>query len=119
MIDDGVGKEYRFEYGLEMLVWAQVLAYRTDAVKGDVPKGWPTSGTPRSSPATAPWSAPATAAGPSSNSPPWRRAFHSTRSIQSTSTKPFASYDKIKKDVIKWWDTGAMPIQLLTDAKSP
>ena len=23
-----------------MLVWAQVLAYRTDAVKGAVPKGW-------------------------------------------------------------------------------
>ena len=30
--------------------------------------------------------------------------------------KAFASYDKIKKDVVKWWDdTGAMPIQLLTD----
>jgi putative spermidine/putrescine transport system substrate-binding protein len=29
--------------------------------------------------------------------------------------KGFASYDKIKKDVIKWWDTGAIPIQLLTD----
>ncbi|HMK02441.1 MAG TPA: extracellular solute-binding protein, partial [Reyranella sp.] len=29
--------------------------------------------------------------------------------------KAFASYDKIKKDVIKWWDTGAVPIQLLTD----
>ena len=29
--------------------------------------------------------------------------------------KGFASYDKIKKDVIKWWDTGAVPIQLLTD----
>jgi len=29
--------------------------------------------------------------------------------------KAFASYDKIKKDVVKWWDTGAVPIQLLTD----
>jgi putative spermidine/putrescine transport system substrate-binding protein len=29
--------------------------------------------------------------------------------------KGFASYDKIKKDVVKWWDTGAVPIQLLTD----
>ena len=29
--------------------------------------------------------------------------------------KAFASYDKIKKTVVKWWDTGAVPIQLLTD----
>jgi putative spermidine/putrescine transport system substrate-binding protein len=29
--------------------------------------------------------------------------------------KAFDSYDKIKKDVVKWWDTGAVPIQMLTD----
>jgi putative spermidine/putrescine transport system substrate-binding protein len=29
--------------------------------------------------------------------------------------KAFASYDGIKKAVVKWWDTGAVPIQLLTD----
>jgi putative spermidine/putrescine transport system substrate-binding protein len=29
--------------------------------------------------------------------------------------KALESYTKIKKDVIKWWDTGALPIQLLTD----
>ncbi len=40
LIDDGVGPAYRFEYGLEMLVWAQVMAYRTDAFKGAVPSGW-------------------------------------------------------------------------------
>jgi putative spermidine/putrescine transport system substrate-binding protein len=40
LVDDGVDVEYRFEYGLEMLVWAQVMAYRTDAFAGAVPKGW-------------------------------------------------------------------------------
>ena len=29
--------------------------------------------------------------------------------------KAFASYEGIKKAVVKWWDTGAVPIQLLTD----
>ena len=29
--------------------------------------------------------------------------------------KALASYTKIKKDVVKWWDTGAVPTQLLTD----
>ena len=68
-IDDGVDPAYRFEYGLEMLVWAQVLAYRTDAFEGrSARRAGPTSGTPRSFPAIAPWSAPAPAAGPSSSS---------------------------------------------------
>src|SRR5215469_11587264 len=31
LVDAGVNKAYRFEYGLEMLVWAQVIGYRTDA----------------------------------------------------------------------------------------
>ena len=37
LIDPGVGEDFRFERGLEMLVWAQVMAYRTDAFKGAVP----------------------------------------------------------------------------------
>src|SRR5258707_4010255 len=40
IVDPGVDAAYRFEYGLEMLVWAQVLAYRKDALKGAVPAGW-------------------------------------------------------------------------------
>src|SRR5258706_11252792 len=40
LVDAGVTPEYRFEYGLEMLVWAQVMAYRTDVFKGVAPKGW-------------------------------------------------------------------------------
>src|SRR5215218_4907051 len=39
IIDPNVDAAYRFEYGLEMLVWAQVLAYRSDQTKGAVPKG--------------------------------------------------------------------------------
>jgi putative spermidine/putrescine transport system substrate-binding protein len=29
--------------------------------------------------------------------------------------KAFASYDRIKASVVKWWETGAIPPQLLTD----
>ncbi len=31
---------YRYEYALDMLVWSEVMAYRTDAFKGAVPAGW-------------------------------------------------------------------------------
>src|SRR5260370_36072451 len=40
IVDAGVDAAYRFEDGLEMLAWAQVMAYRTDAFKGARPKGW-------------------------------------------------------------------------------
>ena len=40
LVDDGVDKAYRFEYGLEMLVWAQVIGYRSDLTKGVAPNGW-------------------------------------------------------------------------------
>ena len=39
IIDPGVDPAYRFEYGLEMLVWAQVLAYRTDRLQGRSAEG--------------------------------------------------------------------------------
>ena len=31
--------------------------------------------------------------------------------------KAFASYDKIKPSVVKWWETGAVPTQMLTDTR--
>jgi putative spermidine/putrescine transport system substrate-binding protein len=115
LIDAGVDKAYRFEYGLEMLVWAQVLGYRTDAFKDARPSGWAHF-----------WDT---------------KKFRGDRAMYGTGSggwpelefallaagvapdklypldidKGFASYDKIKKDVVKWWDTGAVPIQLLTD----
>jgi hypothetical protein len=38
IVDDGVDKEYRFEYGLEMLVWAQVLAIAPTPSKAPCPR---------------------------------------------------------------------------------
>ena len=68
IIDSGVDPAYRFEYGLEMLVWAQVLAYRNDLVKGAARRAGRTSGTPRNSPVSAPCTAPAPADFPRWNS---------------------------------------------------
>jgi spermidine/putrescine-binding protein len=37
---DHIDPVYRFDYALDMLVWAEVMAYRTDAFKGAIPVGW-------------------------------------------------------------------------------
>ena len=37
---DNIDSLYRYDYALDMLVWSQVMACRTDAFKGAVPSGW-------------------------------------------------------------------------------
>lgn len=115
LVDAGVEPAYRFEYGLEMLVWAQVMAYRTDALKGAVPQGWTDFWDTRKFPGER-----ALVGAGGGNQPELEFALMAA-GVPPESVYPidldkaFASYDKIKKDVIKWWETGAVPIQLLTD----
>jgi putative spermidine/putrescine transport system substrate-binding protein len=115
IIDPGVEPGYRFEYGLEMLVWAQVMAYRTDAFKGAIPKGWADFWDTRKFPGER-----ALVGAGGGNQPEMEFALMAAGVAPDNvypidMDKAFASFDKIKKDVVKWWETGAVPIQLLTD----
>ncbi len=115
LIDPGVGDEFRFDRGLEMLVWAQVLGYRTDAFKGAVPSGWADFWDTRKFPGDR------SLVGASSGNNPELEFALLAAGVPPDKLYPldldmaFASYDKIRADVVKWWDTGAVPIQLLTD----
>lgn len=115
LVDAGVGPEFRFEKGLEMLIWAQVLAYRTDAFKGAVPKGWVDFWDTRKFPGDR-----ALVGATGGNVPELEFALMAAgvppeKVYPIDMDKAFASYDKIKRAVVKWWETGAVPTQLLTD----
>jgi putative spermidine/putrescine transport system substrate-binding protein len=115
LIDPGVGEEYRFERGIDMLVWAQVLAYRTDVFGGAVPSGWADFWDIKKFPGDR-----ALLGAGSGNSPELEFALMAAgvppdKLYPLDVDKAFASYDKIKGDVVKWWETGAIPPQLLTD----
>jgi putative spermidine/putrescine transport system substrate-binding protein len=115
LIDTGVGKEFRFERGLEMLVWAQVMAYRTDVFGGAVPSGWADFWNIEKFPGDR-----SLVGAGSGNNPELEFALLAAgvpadKLYPLDLDKAFASYDKIKSDVVKWWDTGAVPPQLLTD----
>ncbi|SDB67821.1 ABC transporter substrate-binding protein [Belnapia rosea] len=115
IIDAGVPAAFRFEYGLEMLVWAQVLAYRTDAFRGAVPKGWADFWDTKKFPGDR-----ALLGAGSGNQPELEFALMAAgvppeQVYPMDLDKAFASYTKIKRDVVKWWETGAVPVQLLTD----
>ena len=115
LIDSGVDAAYRFDYGVEMLVWAQVLAYRTDAFKGAVPKGWADFWDTRKFPGDRAMIGTSAGGWPEMEFALMAAGVPPDKLYPLDVDKAFASYDRIKKDVVKWWDTGAVPIQLLTD----
>jgi putative spermidine/putrescine transport system substrate-binding protein len=115
LVDDGVDKAYRFEYGLEMLVWAQVIGYRTDATKGVAPNGWADFWDTKKFPGDRAMVGTGNGGWPELEFALMASGVAPDKIYPIDIDRAFASYDKIKKDVIKWWDTGAMPIQLLTD----
>jgi putative spermidine/putrescine transport system substrate-binding protein len=115
LVNDGVDKAYRFEYGLEMLVWAQVLAYRTDATKGATPSGWADFWDTKKFPGDRAMVGTGNGGWPELEFALMASGVEPDKLYPIDIDRAFASYDKIKKDVIKWWDTGAMPVQLLTD----
>ena len=115
LIDSGVGPEYRFEYGLEMLVWAQVLAYRTDAFKGAVPVGWADFWDTKKFAGDRAMFGTSGGGWPEMEFALMAAGVPADKLYPLDVDKALASYGKIKKDVVKWWDAGAVPVQLLTD----
>jgi putative spermidine/putrescine transport system substrate-binding protein len=115
LVDSNVNEEYRFERGLEMLVWAQAMAYRTDAFKGAVPSGWADFWDLKKFPGDR------TLLGAGSGNSPELEFALLAAGVPADKLYPldidkaFASYDKIKDSVVKWWETGAIPPQMLTD----
>jgi putative spermidine/putrescine transport system substrate-binding protein len=105
---------YRYEYALDMLVWAQVMAYRTDAFKSATPANWADFWN------TAKFPGDRSLGGAGPSTPELEFALMAAgvppdKVYPIDIDKAFDSYDKIKSSVVKWWETGAVPVQLLTD----
>lgn len=114
LIDDGVPKEHRFEYGVEMQIWAQVMAYRTDAFKGAPPASWADFWNTGKFPGDRAMYGIADVA-PEMEFALMAAGVPADKLYPLDVDKALASYDKIKKSVVKWWQTGAQPTQLLSD----
>jgi putative spermidine/putrescine transport system substrate-binding protein len=105
---------YRYDYALDMLVWSEVMAYRTDAFKGSGPVGWSDFWDAKKFPGDR-------ALGGAGPSTPELEFAVMAAGVPPDKVYPididlaFASYDKIKSSIVKWWETGAVPIQMLSD----
>jgi len=115
LVDTGnIDPLYRYDYSLDMLVWSEVMGYRTDAFGGKIPVGWVDFWDTKKFPGDRALGG----AGPST--PELEFALMAAgvppdKVYPIDVDKAFASYDKIKSNVVKWWETGAIPPQLLTD----
>lgn len=115
LVDVGnIDGTFRHDYALDMLPYANVLAYRTDVFAAKAPQSW-----------TDFWSlldfpGPRTMVGGNNNSPELEFALMADgvpidKVYPIDIDRAFASYDRIRSSVVKWWETGAVPVQMLSD----
>ncbi|MBV8472350.1 MAG: ABC transporter substrate-binding protein [Hyphomicrobiales bacterium] len=106
---------FRYEYALDMLPYATIYAYRTDAFKGAEPEGWADFWDvarfpgPRTMPGGAGGILPILEGAMIAAGTPMDKVY------PIDIDKAYASLAKIKPSVVKWWDAGAIPAQLLND----
>jgi putative spermidine/putrescine transport system substrate-binding protein len=112
---ENIDPAFRQKLYCNMLPYAQIFAYRTDAFKGKAPKDnkdlWDTVNFP------GPRSLQSGASGSNADLEVATMAAGTPadKVYPIDLDKAFASLAKIKPNVSKWWDAGAIPAQLLND----
>jgi putative spermidine/putrescine transport system substrate-binding protein len=111
---DNIDTIYRHEQALDMLPYANVLSYRTDVFKDKAPQNWADFWDLKAFPG------PRTMVGATSNSPELEFALLADgvpieKIYPIDLDRAFKSFDRIKSSVVKWWETGAVPAQMLSD----
>ena len=106
---------FRYKYAIDMLPYAQIFAFRTDAVKGRKPSGWKDFWDLSAFPG------PRTMSSGTGGLEPELEAAMIAAGTPVDKVYPididsaYASLSKIKPAVVKWWSAGAMPAQMLAD----
>lgn len=118
LVEDGVTDDFRSEYGLDIVAFAQMLAYRTD-VWDATPTGWvdffDTETFPggRSLPIATKGNIPELVGALIADGVPMDQTY--PIDIDRAIKKLY----EIKPDVVKWWEAGAQHMQLLLDNEAP
>lgn len=114
---DNIDEGRRYTYSVDMLPYAQIIGYRTD----EFPEGpgswadfWDTEAFP----------GPRTMISGSGGLWPYLEAALMADGVAKEDIYPididraYASLDNIRDDVVRWWDAGAIPAQMLTDKEA-
>jgi putative spermidine/putrescine transport system substrate-binding protein len=113
---ENISPEFVGTHSLASVLFAEILAYRTDAYP-EAPQNWADF-----------WDVekfPGGRAMPAAAQLPFVEAAVMAAGVPKDEVYPvdldlaFASFDKIKPHVVKWWEAGAQPPQMLTDNEVP
>ena len=113
---ENISPEFVGKHSLASVLFAEILAYRTDAFP-EPPQNW-----------TDFWDVekfPGGRAMPAAAQLPFVEAAVMAAGVPKEEVYPvdldlaFESFDKIKPHVVKWWEAGAQPPQMLTDNEVP
>jgi putative spermidine/putrescine transport system substrate-binding protein len=106
---------YRYQYAVDMLPYSQILAYRTDAFNGTKPTGWKDFWDLQKFPG------PRTMMSGTGGLVPELEFAEIAAGTPAEKVYPidikaaYASLAKVKSAVVKWWEAGAIPAQMLND----
>lgn len=104
----------RYKYSVDMLPYAQIMAYRTDAFQAG-PESWADFWNTETFPG------PRTMISGSGGLVPFMEAALMADGVAPDEVYPididraYESLSKIRDSVVKWWEAGAVPAQMLTD----
>ncbi len=116
---DNIDESRRYTYSVDMLPYAQIIGYRTD----EFPEGpnqwadfWDLEGFP----------GPRTMISGSGGLWPYLEAALVADGVEPSTDalypmdidRAYASLDKVRDGVVRWWDAGAIPAQMLTDKEA-
>ena len=113
---ENISPEFVGKHSLASVLFAEILAYRTDAYP-EAPQNWADF-----------WDVekfPGGRAMPAAAQLPFVEAAVMAAGVPKDEVYPvdldlaFESFDKIKPHVVKWWEAGAQPPQMLTDNEVP
>jgi putative spermidine/putrescine transport system substrate-binding protein len=113
-----IDEAFRYKYSLDMLPYAQIYGYRTDTFKGAKPSGWADFWDTKKFPG--PRAMPGGSGGitPDLESAMMASGVEPSNVYPIDINKAYDSLTKVKKDVVKWWDAGAIPAQMLNDKEA-
>ncbi|MBI3516026.1 MAG: ABC transporter substrate-binding protein [Proteobacteria bacterium] len=115
---NNIDKNFQFKYALDMLPYAQTYAWRTDVFKDAKPASWADFWDtkkfpgPRTMPAGSGGLTPFLEAAVLADGAPMDKIY------PIDIDKAYASLTKIKSSVVKWWEAGAIPAQMLNDKEA-
>ena len=106
---------YRYEYAVDMLPYSEILAYRSDVFTSAQPGGWKDFWDSEKFPGPRTLTSGTGGLVPELEFAAFAAGTPKSKIYPIDIDAAYASLAKIRSDVVKWWDAGAIPAQMLND----